>query len=348
MSPVLVTGGAGYVGSHAVKALAAAGRDVIVLDNLTAGHAAAVERIADAFPDRRITLVTGDVADAALLRELFVAHQPAAVMHFAAWLSVPASVADPAGYYRNNVIGTLTLLEAMIAAGVSRLVFSSTCAVFGEPERVPIDESHPTRPVNAYGETKLAIERALAHFETAYGLKSIALRYFNASGADPDGLLGEDHDPEIHLIPRAIMAATGGEPLKVFGDDYPTPDGTCQRDYVHVTDLAQAHLLALARLEGGGASGRFNLGNGAAISVREVIDAVRKVSGRDVPFVTAPRRPGDPARLVATSERAKRELGWAPAYAGLDAIVGTAWRWHAANPEGFASLADRGSRGRHQ
>lgn len=347
MNPVLVTGGAGYVGSHAVKALAAAGRDVVILDNLVAGHTAAVERIAQAFPERRIVLVTGDVSDAALVGEALVTYQPSAVMHFAAWLSVPESVVNPAGYYRNNVIGTLTLLEAMVAAGVTRFVFSSTCAVFGEPERVPIDESHPTRPINSYGETKLAIERALEHFETAYGLKSVALRYFNASGADPDGLLGEDHDPEIHLIPRAIMAAMGGEPLNVFGDDYPTPDGTCQRDYVHVADLAQAHLLALARLEGGGESGRFNLGNGAAISVREVIDAVQRVSGKDVPFVMAARRPGDPARLVAASERARRELGWKPSLAALDAIVGTAWRWHAANPGGYTPIADRRTRGRH-
>lgn len=347
MSPVLVTGGAGYVGSHAVKALAAAGRDVVVLDNLSAGHAAAVERVARAYPERAVTLVTGDTSDAALLRETFAAHRPSAVMHFAASLSVPESVANPAGYYRNNVIATLTLLEQMVAAGVGRFVFSSTCAVFGEPEVVPIDELHPTRPINAYGETKLAVERALGHFETAYGLTSVALRYFNASGADPDGLLGEDHDPEIHLIPRAIMAATGGDPLELFGDDYPTPDGTCQRDYVHVADLAQAHVLALARLEEGRGSGRFNLGNGTAISVREVIDAVERVSGRKVPFVMASRRPGDPATLVAASARARTELGWQPRLAALDDIVGTAWRWHAANPGGYAPITDRRSRGRH-
>ena len=341
MNAVLVTGGAGYVGSHAVKALAAAGRDVVVLDNLSAGHAEAVERIAGAFPARAIELVTGDTSDVALVEDLLARVKPAAVMHFAARLSVPESVADPAGYYRNNVIGTLTLLEALVKAGVSRFVFSSTCAVFGEPEAVPIEESHPTRPVNAYGETKLAIERALGHFDRAYALKSVALRYFNASGADPDGLLGEDHDPEIHLIPRAIMAATGGEPLQVFGDDYPTPDGTCQRDYVHVADLAQAHLLALARLEQGGASAVYNLGNGEAVSVREVIDAVERVSGRKVPFVTSPRRPGDPARLVASSVRARLELGWRPALAAVDDIVGTAWRWHQSHPRGYASLEDR-------
>ena len=338
MNPVLVTGGAGYVGSHAVKALAAAGRDVVVLDNLSAGHAEAVERVARAFPARAIELVTGDTADAALLDGLLARVTPAAVMHLAARLSVPESVADPAGYYRNNVIGTLTLLEAMVKAGVPRFVFSSTCAVFGEPEAVPIEESHPTRPINAYGETKLAIERALGHFDRAYALKSVALRYFNASGADPEGLIGEDHDPEIHLIPRAIMAATGGEPLQVFGDDYPTPDGTCQRDYVHVADLAQAHLLALARLEQGAASAVYNLGNGGAVSVREVIDAVERVSGRTVPFVTSPRRRGDPARLVASSARAREELGWRPALAAVDDIVGTAWRWHSAHPRGYRDI----------
>ncbi|MDQ3171943.1 MAG: UDP-glucose 4-epimerase GalE [Acidobacteriota bacterium] len=347
MNPVLVTGGAGYVGSHAVKALAAAGRDVLVLDNLGAGHAEAVARIASAFPKQRIELVEGDTSDAPLLAETFAREQPSAVMHFAAWLSVPASVADPAGYYRNNVIGTLTLLEAMVAAKITRLVFSSTCAVFGEPEVVPIDELHPRRPINAYGETKLAIERALEHFDIAYGLKSVALRYFNASGADPDGLLGEDHDPEIHLIPRAIAAAVGGEALQVFGDDYPTPDGTCQRDYVHVDDLAQAHLLSLARLEEGGGSARFNLGNGAAISVREVIDAVERVSGRKVPFVMSSRRPGDPARLVASSALAHAELGWRPRLAAIDDIVGTAWRWHAAHPGGYSSIDDLRSRRRH-
>ena len=336
MSAVLVTGGAGYVGSHAVKALAAAGRDVVVLDNLSAGHAEAVARIASAFPEQRIELVEGDTADGPLLARTFARTQPSAVMHFAAWLSVPASVTDPAGYYRNNVIGTLTLLEAMVAARITRFVFSSTAAVFGEPQQVPIDESHPTRPLNAYGETKLAIERALAHFDTAYGLASVALRYFNASGADPDGLLGEHHDPEIHLIPRAIAAAGGGEPLHIFGDDYPTPDGTCQRDYVHVSDLAQAHLLSLTRLEEGGGSARFNLGNGAALSVREVIDAVERVSGRKVPFVMSPRRPGDPARLVASSALAHAELGWRPRLAAIDDIVGTAWAWHTAHPGGFA------------
>lgn len=335
MSLVVVTGGAGYVGSHAVKALAAAGRDVLVIDNLSAGHAEAVARVARAFPSRQIDLVEGDMSNAALLADVFGRTKPSAVMHFAAWLSVPDSVRDPAGYYRNNVIGTLTLLDAMVKADVTRFVFSSTCAVFGEPQAVPIDESHPRHPINAYGETKLAIEKALPHFERAYGLRSIALRYFNAAGADPDGQLGEDHDPEIHLIPLAIAAAKGGRPLRIFGDDYPTPDGTCLRDYIHVSDLAAAHLAALQRLESGGPSGVYNLGNGTGISVREVVEAVGRMSGRTVPFVMAPRRPGDPARLVAANALAVRELGWRPALAGIDDIVRTAWQWHEAHPAGF-------------
>lgn len=335
MSLVVVTGGAGYVGSHAVKALAAQGRDVIVFDNMIAGHAAAVERVARAFPARRIELIRGDTSDLGLLMSLFERAKPSAVMHFAAWLSVAESVSDPAGYYRNNVIATLTLLDAMVKTGVMRFVFSSTCAVFGEPQTVPIDESHPKSPINAYGETKLTIENALTHFDRAYGLRSVALRYFNAAGADPDGLLGEDHHPEIHLIPLAIRAATGGEPLRIFGDDYPTPDGTCQRDYVHVSDLADAHLLALAKLEGGAGSAVYNLGNGTPVSVREVVDAVERVSGRKVPVVMGPRRPGDPARLFAANERALADLGWRPRHAAIDAIVTTAWRWHQAQPSGF-------------
>ena len=335
MSLVVVTGGAGYVGSHAVKALAAQGRDVIVFDNMIAGHADAIARIARAYPGQRIELIQGDTSDLGLLMSLFERAKPSAVMHFAAWLSVADSVRDPAGYYRNNVIATLTLLDAMVKTGIMRFVFSSTCAVFGEPQTVPIDESHPRKPINAYGETKLAIENALTHFDRAYGLRSIALRYFNAAGADPDGLLGEDHEPEVHLIPLAIRAATGGDALKIFGDDYPTPDGTCQRDYVHVSDLADAHLLALAKLEAGAGSAVYNLGNGTPLSVREVIDAVQRVSGRQVPVVMAPRRPGDPARLFAANRLATGELGWRPRLAAIDEIVGTAWRWHASHPAGF-------------
>ena len=259
-------------------------------------------------------------------------------MHFAAWLSVGDSVTDPAGYYRNNVTGSIGLLDGLSRAGVTRLIFSSTCATYGEPQRVPIDETHPQQPINAYGETKLAVERALPHFETAYGLRSIALRYFNAAGADPDGLLGEDHAPEIHIIPRAIFAARGTDTLKVFGEDYPTPDGTCLRDYIHVTDLADAHVRALESLERGGPSARFNVGTGTPHSVKEVIDAVGRVSGRAVPYTVGPRRPGDPSTLYAANGAIRSALGWTPRYADLDAIVGTAWRWFEAHPNGYGDL----------
>ena len=231
-------------------------------------------------------------------------------------------------------------LDGLCRAGVTRLIFSSTCATYGEPQRVPIDETHPQQPINAYGETKLAIERALPHFETAHGLRTVALRYFNAAGADPEGLLGEDHEPEIHIIPRAIFAASGTGTLQVFGDDYPTPDGTCLRDYIHVTDLADAHLRALQMLESGGASARFNVGTGTPYSVREVIAAVARVSGREVPCSLAPRRPGDPSSLFAANDVIRAALGWAPRFTDLDAIVGTAWRWFEAHPDGYA---DRGA-----
>jgi UDP-glucose-4-epimerase GalE len=335
MSTVIVTGGAGYVGSHAVKALAAAGYDVVVYDNLSAGHADAVERIARAFPSRRVSLVRGDVLDRPALDAVFAASGATAVMHFAARLLVGESVREPIGYYRANVTGTLTLLEAMAGAGIARFVFSSTAATFGEPKESPITEDHPQLPVNAYGETKLAIERALPHVERATGMRWTVFRYFNAAGADPDGLLGEDHDPEEHLIPLALKSVAGGTPLTVFGDDYPTPDGTCIRDYVHVTDLAAAHVAALQALESGAASAAYNLGNGAGTSVRQVIDAVARVTGRPVPNQVGARRPGDPSRLVASSTRARAELGWTPRLDRLDAIVETAWNWHARHPGGY-------------
>ena len=329
MSAVLVTGGAGYIGSHTVKALEAAGHEVVVYDDLSAGHREAVPGS---------PLVEGDIHDVAKLGDALRAHRVGAVLHFAARASVGESVSDPRGYYWNNVGGTLAVLEAMIAASVGRLVFSSSAAVFGEPIETPIDEAHPTRPINPYGETKLAVERALPYFERAYGLRSVTLRYFNAAGADPDGGLGEDHDPELHLIPRAIQAALGGPPVPVFGEDYPTPDGTCLRDYIHVTDLADAHVRALAALEGGAGTTAYNLGNGRPISVREVLRGVERVSGRPVPRVPSPRRPGDPAVLFASRARIERELGWRPALGDLDTIVATAWRWHAARhrpaPEG--------------
>ena len=335
MSTVLVAGGAGYVGSHAVKALAAAGYDVVVYDSLLAGHRGAVERLAAAFPARRITLVEGDVLDGPRVRAALEESGASAVMHFAALLSVGESVRKPSDYFRANVTGTLTVLGAMAETGVKRFVFSSTAATFGEPERVPIDETHPQKPINAYGESKLAVERALPHLERAYGIGWIALRYFNAAGADPDGLVGEDHHPEEHLIPRAFGAVLGGTPLTVFGDDYPTPDGTCVRDYVHVADLADAHLLALGRLEARGASGAYNLGNGNGMTVRQVLDAVARAAGQPVPHTMGPRRPGDPARLVASNARARAELGWQPRLDDLQTIVDTAWRWHAAHPNGY-------------
>jgi UDP-glucose-4-epimerase GalE len=335
MSTVVVTGGAGYVGSHAVKALAAAGRDVVVFDNLSAGHPEAVARIARAFPARSITLVRGDIRDRAAIGNTLRGTGASAVMHFAARLLVAESVREPIGYYRANVEGTLTLLDAMAEARVGHFVFSSTAATFGEPKTVPIDETHPQQPINAYGETKLAVERALPHVERATGIRSMTLRYFNAAGADPDGLLGEDHSPEEHLIPLAISAANGGTPLTIFGGDYDTPDGTCVRDYVHVTDLAAAHIAALTALENGAASSSFNLGSGDGVTVRQLVEQVAKTAGRPVPHSIGPRRPGDPARLVAANGRARRELNWAPQYQSLESIVGTAWRWHERHPRGY-------------
>lgn len=335
MAAVLVTGGAGYIGSHAAKALASAGHTVVVYDDLSAGHAAAVAAIAGRFGANAVTLVRGSISDTVRVRATLRDHGITAVMHFAAWLSVPDSVADPGGYYKNNVTGCLAVLEAMAAESVGRLVFSSTCAVFGNPVETPISEEHPTRPINAYGETKLAIERALPHFERAHGIRSVVLRYFNAAGADPEGDLGEDHHPEIHVIPLALAAASGGTALRVFGEDYPTPDGTCLRDYIHVADLADAHVLALDHLARGGASATYNLGNGRPTSVRDVIDSVARVTGRNVSWERAPRRAGDPAILFASSERIRRELGWRPRFEEIDLIVRTAAAWHERHPDGY-------------
>jgi UDP-glucose-4-epimerase GalE len=323
---VLVTGGAGYIGSHAAKALHRAGFRVVVFDNLAAGHREAV---------KWGPLVQGDITDPAAIRRVLRDEGVFAVMHFAAFLDVGESVREPARYYRNNVIGALTVLEAMAAEQVRYFVFSSTCATYGEPDEAPIRETHPQRPINSYGETKLAIERALPHFERAYGIHSAALRYFNAAGADPDGEIGEDHSPEIHLIPRAIEAAAGGPGLQVFGDDYPTPDGTCLRDYIHVTDLADAHVRALQAIADRRTSAVYNLGTGRPHSVRAVIDAVERVSGRRVPWTLGPRRTGDPAVLYADPEKARRELQWEPALADLDTIVRTAWAWHEQHPRGY-------------
>jgi UDP-glucose-4-epimerase GalE len=315
---VLVTGGAGYIGSHAAKALRAAGYRVTIYDNLSAGHRWAA---------RGAPLIEGDIGDVTAVRRALRETGASAVMHFAAWLNVSDSVSDPAGYYRNNVMGTLATLEAMAAESCRRFVFSSTCAVYGEPVETPIRETHPTAPINAYGQTKLAIEHALPHYERAYGLQSIRLRYFNAAGADPDGELGEEHAPEIHAIPRALEAATGGAEFKIMGTDYPTPDGTCLRDYIHVTDLADAHVRALRRLEAGGPSQAYNLGTERPTSVREIVAAVERVTGRSVAKSIAPRRAGDPAILYASAQRAREELGWVPARPDIDTIVGDAWRW---------------------
>lgn len=301
--------------------LAESGYNVVIFDNLSAGkREAALDK----------PLIQANILNTDVLRETFRKYDISAVMQFAASLSVADSVADPKGYYQNNVVGTLALLEAMVSESVNCLVFSSTAAIYGNPVQTPITEDHPKNPINTYGETKLAIERALAHYDRAYGLKSICLRYFNASGADPDGLLGENHDPETHLIPRALEAACGGPPLEIFGDDYETPDGTCLRDYIHVTDLASAHLLALRALEAGCKSTAYNLGNGRPYSVKEVVEVVNRVTNKTVPCVVSAQRPGDPAILFASSENIQRDLDWTPRFNELTSIVETAWRWYQA------------------
>jgi len=327
MSPVkptiLVTGGAGYIGSHAVLALKRAGYGVIVFDNLVYGHRDLVEKVL------QLELIVGDTNDRELLDKLFATHDIAAVMHFSAYAYVGESVTDPDKYYRNNVVGTLTLLEAMLAASVKQFVFSSTCATYGVPQTVPIPEDHPQNPINPYGATKLMVERILWDFNAAYDFKSVVFRYFNAAGADPSGLLGEDHNPETHLIPLVLMAALGKrESISIFGTDYPTPDGTCLRDYIHVTDLAEAHILGLEYLLQGGDTDVFNLGNGNGFSVKQVIDTAIQVTGQNVKVVESDRRPGDPPILVGSSDKARKTLGWQPKYSDLPEIVTHAWQWH--------------------
>lgn len=317
---VLVCGGAGYIGSHMVRRLLGDRHDVVVFDNLSTGHRQAV----GAAP-----LVVGDLLDQTALKSLFAVHRFDAVMHFCALSLVGVSVTDPYGYYRNNVVGTLNLLQAMQDTAVNKLVFSSTAAVFGNPESELIDESHPTRPINPYGASKLMVERILADAAIAYGLRSVALRYFNAAGADPSGEIGEAHRPETHLIPNVLRAALAGDcTLKVFGDDYPTLDGTCVRDYIHVDDLAAAHLKAIEFMVDHDGAHVFNLGNGKGFSVLELIAAARRVTGMAIAFERGPRRAGDPATLVAASTKSRAELGWSPKFANLDDIIASAWRWH--------------------
>jgi UDP-glucose-4-epimerase GalE len=322
---VLVTGGAGYIGSHACKALALAGYRPVVFDNLSRGHREAV---------RWGPLVEGDTADRASLAGALEAHRAFAVMHFAAFAYVGESVTEPALYYRNNLAGTLSLLDAMVEAGVDKIVFSSTCATYGNPASVPMGETAPQHPVNPYGETKLAIERALHWYGQAYGLRSASLRYFNAAGADPEGEIGELHNPETHLIPLILQAALGQRPhIDIYGTDYPTPDGTAIRDYIHVQDLAEAHLRALEHLAAGRESTALNLGTGRGHSVREVIRVAEKVTGRPIPCREAPRRPGDPPALVADPGLAAELLGWRARASDLETIVRTALAWHTAQAD---------------
>ena len=319
---ILVTGGAGYIGSHAVLALQRAGYEAIVLDNLSSGHRELLEPL-------QVELIVGDTIDRPLLDQIFQTREIAAVMHFAADIAVGESVTDPAKYYRNNVAATLSLLEAMVAASIKAFVFSSSCALYGVPKFVPLTEDHPFDPISPYATTKWMVEKILNDFDVAYDFRSVAFRYFNASEADPEGLLGEDHAPETHLIPLVLLTALGQrDSIAILGTDYPTPDGTCIRDYIHVSDLAQAHVLGLKYLLDGGNSDVFNLGNGSGFSVREVIETARKITGKEINVVERDRRPGDPPILVGSSEKAQRVLGWQPQFAALETILNHAWQWH--------------------
>lgn len=325
---ILVLGGAGYIGSHTVYELIDAGRDVVVADNLQTGFRQAVH------PKARFYEV--DIRNRAALEHVFESEDIEGVIHFAACSQVGESMTAPLKYYDNNLYGTMVLLETMVAHGVDKIVFSSTAATYGEPERVPILESDRTEPTNCYGETKLAMEHMMSWVSRAHGLRFVALRYFNACGAHISGKIGEAHNPETHLVPLILQVPNGQRPkIMMFGDDYPTPDGTCIRDYIHVTDLAQAHILALDYLLNGGENNVFNLGNGVGFSVREVVECARKVTGHPIPAEIAPRRAGDPAQLIASSAKAKEVLGWKPQYDDLETIISTAWNWHKDHPHGF-------------
>ncbi|QHS23322.1 UDP-glucose 4-epimerase GalE [Virgibacillus sp. MSP4-1] len=325
---VLVTGGAGYVGSHTAIELLDKGYEVIIIDNLQKGHQKAVLNKAKFY--------SGDLRDEDFLHKVFEENEIEAVVHFAANSLVGESVEQPLSYYDNNVYGALKLLQTMKTFSVDTIVFSSTAAVYGEPKHIPILESDPTEPTNPYGETKLAIEKMMKWSAQAHGLKYTALRYFNVAGAHTNGLLGEDHSPETHLIPIILQVALGNrDSISIFGDDYDTPDGTCVRDYIHVTDLADAHILALENLKAGGESGAFNLGSGQGFSVKEVIETAREVTGKEIPAEVAPRRAGDPAKLVASSDKAKKILGWNPKRESLNEMVGSAWNWFRNHPGGY-------------
>lgn len=328
---ILVLGGAGYIGSHTVYELIDAGRDVVVADNLLTGFRAAVH------PKARFYEL--DIRDRAALDALFEKEQIEGVIHFAASSQVGESMSDPLKYYDNNLHGTMVLLQSMVAHGVDKIVFSSTAATYGEPERVPILETDRTDPTNCYGETKLSMEHMMRWVSQAHGLRYVALRYFNACGAHASGAIGEAHNPETHLIPL-ILQVPGGkrENISIFGDDYPTKDGTCVRDYIHVTDLAQAHILALDYLLKGGENNVFNLGNGVGFTVKEVIDVARAVTGHPIPAETCPRRAGDPAQLIASSEKAVKVLGWKPQYNDLNTIIASAWKWHSTHPKGYEEV----------
>lgn len=329
MKNILVVGGAGYIGSHMCKHLAINGYMPVVLDNLVCGHKEAV---------KWGPFFEGSMADKKLVEQIFSKYEIQAVMHFAAFCYVGESVTEPGKYYRNNVAAPINLLEVMVKKNISNFIFSSSCATYGEPLEIPITEKHPQNPISPYGRSKLMMEQILDDFFNAYGIKYISLRYFNAAGADPDGELGEDHRPETHLIPLVLQTAMGlKKEIKIFGDNYPTRDGTCIRDYIHIDDLAQAHLLALERLLNGQPRGIYNLGNGAGYSVKEVIDMARNITGKHITFRIVDKRFGDPAVLISSSQKAVEELGWRPKFPDLRTIIETAWRWHKGHPKGYGS-----------